>query len=390
MLALLDSAIGFDSPESRSLLIDGDRIALIASRDEVLAALPAGGKCIELRRGILLPGFQDAHIHLYRTGCHLSRPDLSRSATLADALEEMTQWARTNDAPVLIAEGFDESAWPDGRWPTKEELDRISDRPLIARRVCLHVAVANSAALARIERGTRYVDHETGIMEEDAVFDIDNKWFPLPIDEQRKAILLAQKEAFARGITTVHEIDSPDLIAVYRSLESDGKLKLRIRFIVSRSLRAAKAERDNGQGQDDGSALFSIAGAKEYLDGSIGGRSAALNDPYDDGSTGGLLLNWDHVADFLREADEAGVPVALHAIGDRTIDGVVRTVEEVSRSGTLRIPVRIEHAEMLSEERRNRSFGRASDSACSRTSPAVGGVRTGYTRIVWGRIERHR
>ena len=240
--------------------------------------------------------------------------------------------------------------WPERRLPTRTELDAIeANRPLILRRVCMHIAVANSAALERIGRGYGEVNRATGELREEIVFRIDSDIFPPSEEENRRVILDAQEHVFSLGVTTVHEIDFPSVVDAYRSLDSDRKLRLRLFFFVY----GTPEETERAVGEGDGR-NFRVAGVKAFLDGSIGGGTAAVVEPYPAGGEGMLLMNRKDVEDLVRDAEARSLPVALHAIGDRAIDVALDGMEAAFGGTPSSFPHRLEHVEMLREDQAER------------------------------------
>jgi predicted amidohydrolase YtcJ len=333
-------------PGATALLVnDEGRIAAIGSDAEILARAGSSAETTDLGGGLLLPGFQDAHVHLAQLGRFLARPDLSCVQSLEEALAAVRRARDARKEGVLFLEGYDESAWPERRPPRREELDSIEpSRPLIVRRVCGHIAAANRAALEAIPEGTPGVDRASGLLEEEVVFRLESDFFPPTPSEIRDGILLGQKTAFSLGITTVHEVGYPSLAEAYRGLVKEGLLELRVFFFaVASPEEAARLRRDDETGP------FRVAGAKAFLDGSIGGRTAALREPYLDGGEGILLLDPPEIRSLLRSAEAADIPVAFHAIGDRASGALLEAFEEGPGSAA-RLLHRIEHAEMLSDE----------------------------------------
>ncbi len=337
-----------DREEANAILVDGDRIAFVGSDEEARLRLGRSGETVDLDGALVLPGFQDAHMHLCQTGRFRVRPDLGGAPTLASALARAERYREEKREGTLFLGGFDESTWPERRRPTREELDQVEEvRPLIFRRVCGHIAVANRAALERIPPSTPKVDRSTGLLEEEAVFDLETDFFPPTRDENRKAILRMQEEAFSLGVTGVHEIDVPAVADAYRSLEEEGSLRLRIAFFAYASPEETADLRRSGE-----RGLFRVAGVKAFLDGSLGGGTAALHLPYEgEGGTGVLLMEPDEIERFLRSAESLRLPAACHAIGERAIDELLDAHERMrADSPPAALPHRIEHAEMLSDE----------------------------------------
>jgi len=344
--------------EASALLVESGRITAIArsGKDEALRDR-AGVRAIvvDLDGGMVLPGFQDAHMHFCQMGRFLARPDLGESRSLGEALAAVEDRCREGGGETLFFEGFDESVWPERRRPLREEIDRIeSKRPIILRRVCCHVAIANRAALERIPASTANVNRQTGLLEEEVVFRLESDFFPPSIEENREALRRAQERAFSLGVTTVHEIDVPGTAEAYASLDAEGDLGLRIFFYAySSPAEAAAVDRGATGGR------FRPAGVKAVLDGSLGGRTAAIHEPYRGGDDRGLLLmRSDEVVGLIDEAERLGIPTMLHAIGDRAIDTLLDAHETVRRragTGPPDLAHRIEHAEMMTDAQAERA-----------------------------------
>jgi len=349
MRAFLASRIGLSGREGAdSLLVDGNTIAAVGTRDEIESVLPAGGERLHLGGGLILPGFQDAHVHLYHVGRNLARPALGDAGSLADALDRLRQYSRESEDSLLFGEGYDETVWPENRLPLRSELDLIeSRRPLIARRVCGHIAVANDVALRGIPDGTPGVDRESGRLEEEVVFRLEQLYFPPSPGDCRRSIVRGQEVAFSRGVTTVHEFDIPQVFQSYQALDAEeGALRIRVRFFAWAPVEDVIELRRGGAGKN-----VQLVGAKVFTDGSLGGSTAALMEPYIGGGTGELLQSAPEIAAIFESADRADLPVALHAIGDRALEAVIEGRRLAGEEGGGRNLHRIEHLEVMSVER---------------------------------------
>lgn len=333
---------------------------------------------------ILLPAFVDAHTHLLGVGMARLKPNLHGSSSREEAFERLAEWleAHPGDEPV-IAEGWDQSIWPDRAFPTREEIDRITGRPVALRRVCGHIAVLNSAALARVGTGWDQVDFETGLALETLPLRLNRVW-PRSPEMLDQALEIAQQEAFRCGIASIQEMGDPASYRTYARAEAAGRLVLRVSHFFQ--LDALESVIGSGMAAGSGSEVLRIGGIKLFLDGSIGGRTAALFEPYargresDDGAEGpkpaseerraanggptsadtashGLLFTDEELTRHLERCAEHDLPVALHAIGDRAIDQALRILEQLRRTGRPAAAPgpRIEHAELLSASARGRA-----------------------------------
>ncbi|MFN0149822.1 MAG: amidohydrolase [bacterium] len=303
-----------------------------------------------------VPAFHDAHVHLTQTGLARSRVALGRAASRDELLARLSA---ALDAPracrILVGEGADESGWADAALPTRDDLDRISrDVPVIVRRVCLHKAVANSAALALLDCDDPEVDAGSGVLVEGAVFSLDEKLLAPALEDRIPAILLASRLSLSRGVTAADEISSwPSVLAVLR-LAEEGRLPMRIRMHVlypdlerARALGLASRARVGSQGWGV------IGGIKLFLDGSLGARTAALREPYaDDASTRGLLLmDAPTLAARIREIESAGFYALVHVIGDAALDTALDAFEAARIAPGNPLGHRLEHVEIVPDDR---------------------------------------
>lgn len=296
----------------------------------------------------LTPGFWDAHVHLLHVGLRRQRLDLSATRSLAEASAALERFAGEHrELPVLWAEGWDESAWTEARRPTREELDRVvPDRIVVMRRVCGHLAVLNTRALAGA--AVRWPDLPAdGVLTEERVMGLAALWPATPVERER-ALRDAQEAALRLGILRVSEMGSEGSTDAYLGLLKHGTLKLDVHlFFKPTQIDLALRLKQEGwltQGR------LHLGGVKLYADGSIGARTAALRAPYADRAGAGRLLYSDAELHQLFEQCRAHeLPVAVHAIGDAAVAQVVAAAEAiVTRHG---LPphgwASIEHAELL-------------------------------------------
>lgn len=299
-------------------------------------------------RYLLVPGFIDCHTHLLGVGMEETRPNLAGAQSREDALARLADWLQRNPGEgPLIGEGWDQSSWPDPAPPTRADLDRLTHRPFVLRRVCGHIAVLNSAALVLLGTDWSDLDPESGLAKEALPLSIGRIWRP-DRAEVREALLRAQAKALAAGVVAVHEMGDPGIFRGLAQLEAEGLLELRV-------LHFFYAEFQDAIDQAGLVARFGgrlrVAGIKIFLDGSFGGRSAAVSAPYRDGDDRGLLLHEESaLREQLRRAAEAGYRVALHAIGDRAIEQALAAFRMLEAEGVSLDHPRLEHAEMLHPE----------------------------------------
>ncbi|MEF8832949.1 MAG: amidohydrolase family protein [Candidatus Thermoplasmatota archaeon] len=323
-------------------MVEDGRIKFIDDFDRIMGG---SEEKVDLNGNFVLPGFIDSHTHLVDEGLDMNRVSLFEEETLESVqyyLEKET--SETPEGEWVVGVNFDESAWKKTGYPTKDDLNEVTeDHPLIIKRICGHVAVANSNALDRISEDWKKVDREKGLLREEVVWNLDDI-MSITKEEKVEAIKRAIKKVHSNGITAVHDIVDRDSWEAYKELDDKEDLNLRINCY----LHYDEAEELS---PTDVSEFLSLKGLKMYADGTIGARTAALHEEYDDdpSNRGLLLLSREEMEDIIKKAEDRDFQMMTHAIGDRAISTVLEAFENASeRCEELRH--RIEHAEMLWQE----------------------------------------
>jgi len=297
---------------------------------------------------VLLPGFNDAHTHLAMYGLYLMRPRLENLKSPEEALEVIRETVREHEkGELLIFEGFDESEWKPTRLLSREELDKVAPlNPVILRRICGHMAVANSLALALLPSDAKGVDWDSGHMYEWIPLNI-NQIFPPDLETWKLAILVAQEKMIDLGVTSVTEFGSGVQFKAYEELLDSEQLKVRVNFNFYEKDRKSMA--NLGLISRFGNSKLRVGGIKVFVDGSVGAGTAAFFKKYQDGKRGRLLLSYEKLKNIFLFAEEHGIQLLIHAIGDRAIDLVLRSASGALKGGNP-LRHRIEHAEFISQE----------------------------------------
>jgi len=340
---------GGDRTEEAVAVRDG-RIVRVDSAYEVGFLEGAGTEVINCKGATVLPGFVDAHTHMEMVGRALVHADLSGAADAGEALDRLAERAAEADGWVL-GYGYDESAWPEGEYLTRDQLDAVSEqRPVVAFREDMHVASVNSVVIDRYgdempgadvrEAGGR----PTGVLVEEAVDVLFEHTAP-DHEQTRELVLAARDHAHARGVTGVHEmVRDSHAPRVYRELDRAGELGLRVRLNYWTDHLDSLA--DLGATTGHGSGMVRVGAVKSYTDGSLGGRTARLTEPYADAdTTGQWVVEPEQLREHVARADEAGLQFAAHAIGDAAIEATLDAYADASDRRH-----RIEHAELLSDD----------------------------------------
>jgi hypothetical protein len=293
-------------------------------------------KVIDLHGAFAMPGFNDAHVHMGEAG----RMKLSVDLVGVHSLAEMQQRIRAYAAKAapgtwIQGGGWDHTLWPDNKLPTRADLDQVTaGHPAIFRRVDGHMAVANSAALAaanitadtpdpngaKIDRPDRDPSGPpTGILREPGAYALVVAKIPPPtLEQRRQAMTIAIAEALANGVTSVQDNSDWDDFLALEELEHTGKLHLRFAewLDFNQPVEVLKQRRASHATDDP---LLHLTQLKGFMDGSLGSRTAAMDEPYSDdpGNSGLPRYQQDKLNQMSAERAAAGFQLGFHAIGDR-------------------------------------------------------------------------
>lgn len=327
---------------------------------------------IDMKGKLVFPGFVDTHLHALDYAETKKFVKLNGSESVEEVIKRGKEHYKKNGLSQewLIGWGWNQSEFKDGNdFIYKKDLDKIStDYPIILLRVCAHVAVVNSKAMEMIiknkisEEAMEYIDIEKGTLRESSI-TVYRKTLEKPtIEYIKEMILLAQEDFLKEGITQVHsadyfsavpEEDWEKVITAYTELEKEGKLKVRtyeqnMFFVYENFEEFINKGYRTGQGGE----YFKIGPLKVISDGSLGARTAYMNEPYtDDSSTCGIqILDEDQLRKFFRKAKENNMQVAVHGIGDGAIEIATDILNEVNKDD-LSNPMRngIVHAQITNK-----------------------------------------
>jgi len=313
----------------------------------------AGGKAV-------YPGFIDAHTHFYRYGMSLNEVHLEGTKSWDEILDSVQTYAGRNADGWIIGRGWDQNDWPTRQFPDKARLDSLYPvRPVILTRVDGHAAIANQAALNiaglkpghKIDGGTvETVNNKlTGILVDNAVGLVTRK-IPDPTDVQVEGALLdAQRNCFAVGLTTVDDcgLDYP-MINVIAQLQHKKTLKMRMYVMLSDNEANISYLFKRGVYKTPG---LNVRSFKVYADGALGSRGACLLHDYNDrkGWKGFLLSSQKHFEDVAQRIAAKGFQMCTHAIGDSANRTILKIYANALKGKNDR-RWRIEHAQVIAPE----------------------------------------
>lgn len=332
------------NPSPEAVVIGEDGRILEIGRFSELQTLPYGVKHVDLAGRTLIPGFNDAHVHLWKLGLLLTVQVDARSAAAPDIPAIVARFreraARLPADTWLTGRGYNEADLPEGRHLTRADLDAASsEHPIALTRTCGHMIVANSRALtlAGITRETpdppggvivRDAQGEpTGLLQETAM-GLLTRAMPETDDETfAHAIRAAIFHQLRLGITSATDpLLTPNLVRIYRQLDDDGDLAMRVNGLPIR--RPDGGSETLPLPERYLSDWLRIDTVKFFADGGLSGATAAIYDRYQvTGEQGVLRFETDDLLRLMWEAHDAGFRIATHAIGDRALDQVIGVYE---------------------------------------------------------------
>lgn len=329
--------------------IRGNRIAFLGSNAEA-AELDAARR-IDLKGQLVFPGFTDTHLHILEYALAESHVKLNGCSSIQELIAAGREYFNMHGTTRgwILGGGWDQRKFKDGgRLPTRKDLDKIStEYPLLYSRVCGHMAAVNTLALEKIlameeSKGLlQYIDAENGILTESAAFIYTRLLDSLSAEDIEGLILLGHKNLNKEGITGVHTADFlalPEkewekIIEAYRSLENKGMLTVRTyEQCMFNEIEVFWDFLEKGYRTGQGSSVFRIGPLKLLADGSLGARTALMKEPYSDEPESYGLQVFDEAAlrSFFALADEANMQIAVHGIGDRSIEITAELLNELN------------------------------------------------------------
>ena len=368
-----------------SLLLHGGRIhaldesgaihGAIVFRDGLVEAVgdealetARSAETVDLRGRTVLPGFNDAHVHILSVGLARYETDLGAATSRHDAIEALNEnAARTDPGGWVIGFGYDESTWPkdDQNYLTRGDLDGVSeDHPVAAHRVDGHTVTLNSQGLDRVDFDGVESDirrdnlgEPTGVVVEDATVRVKLATYP-DREKARTVLDLGVERANELGITSIQDMagmTNPDggnpAHAAYFDAWRENDLPIRLGYYVHVDYgeELSTLGLPSGFGDD----RLRVLGLKVFADGAIGSQSAKLSKAFrdDPGNDGQYVIDPERLEEAFAAAARADQQIATHAIGDEAIETVLDAYEAILKEYRVPEPrLRVEHAELATDE----------------------------------------
>jgi len=352
---------------AQAVAVVGERILRVGKNSDVRPLITKKTKVLDLRGKTVIPGMIDTHIHFIDYGLSLERIDLRGVRSIAEIQDKVASKAKgTRAGGWILGRGWDQERLKEKRYPNRLDLDKAAPgNPVLLNRVCGHVCVTNSLGLqvAGITKETPdpeggQIDKDpatgepTGVLRDEAMPLVWRHVPPPTKAELVAAIGAASRSALSSGLTTVHALlrDS-SYVEALQEAQATGRLGVRVYMGIPVDLLDSLI--GLGIKAGFGNDWLKIGCVKILLDGSLGGRTAALKEPYaDDPSNKGLLLyREEELRQLVSKAHDSGYQLAIHAIGDYAIDLSLDAIEEAQRKTPRKDRRhRVEHASIINPE----------------------------------------
>lgn len=345
---------------NEALAIKDGKFLAIGSSDEILGDYDAIEK-IDLKGKTVYPGFIDAHTHFNRYAEGLRVVDLVGAKSYDELIQRVKNYADENpDEAWILGRGWDQNLWEGQEFPTREKLDELfPNTPVLLTRIDGHAALVNQKALSLggITSQTKMLGGSvisengktTGVLIDNAIDLVSSKIPKITEEQSKKALLAAQENCFAVGLTSVVDAGlDRETIELFQQLQQDSLLKMRIYAMINPTQENMDYYFDKGIYQDE---KLTVRSFKIYGDGALGSRGAALLKPYTDkpDQSGFLLSTEDDFKDLAAKMYEHGFQMNTHCIGDSANRTLLNIYADVLK-GKNDLRWRIEHAQVVNPE----------------------------------------
>jgi len=371
-----DAASSFGAGKrAEALAVLNDRILAVGTRDEIMKLKGPETKIVDLDGHFVMPGFNDAHMHLASAGLEKMNVNMVGVKTLDEFRERLRAKVEAAEpGEWVVGEGWDETLWPVKVPPTRWDLDEVSGKhPIYLERVDGHIGVANTRALqlASVTVASRNPDGgkidrddagtPNGVLREKAQ-ELVQSVIPKPTHEKRRrAIELALADLASHGITSAQDYSQWEDFQIYEELEREGKLTARISewLTFDDSIEELNNKRNSHPASDN---MLHTGMLKGFMDGSLGSKTAALLEPYSDDPKNSGLPQYEaaKLNAMTKERVLAGYQIGFHAIGDKGVQMALDAFAEAEKAakeskvkaadGGSDYRLRVEHAQVTTPQ----------------------------------------
>lgn len=341
---------------AQAVLFNEQKIIKVATQQEILSEISKDVEIIDCQGRLVIPGFNDSHLHLYNTGINLSNLDLRGVTSLEEVLRQAKKFIiENNPSPNTLVQGRgwnDDYFTDEKRMLTRHDLDQVTTQhPFFLKRACGHVVTLNTKACEQlhlfdeipvIEGGQIEVDEQgvvTGILSENAMNLLAQLQQDISVDEIKSILEKAIQYANENGLTSVASNDYMDcdglgekMLEAFYQLEQEGRLSLRV--VAQCCLTSVETLEKflTSYTTNVGTEVFKIGPLKLLVDGSLGARTALMRKPYADQPTTKGIATFSQIQldQLVQLASKNKMQVACHAIGDGAIQMVLDAYEKVN------------------------------------------------------------
>lgn len=326
-----------------AILTEGDQILQTGALAQLTEL---ADERVDLKGAVMYPGFVDSHIHMIMYGQKLQRLDLSKAESTQEMLELLQERAATlQGGEWLFGEGWNENNFPDRRIPSIEELDIVYKGPIILSRICHHVYLCNTEALQRGgitresenrpggEIGRDIRGELNGLLYEQAknpVYEAAQPQGEAFVKMLEESLHLAVDDMLKRGIVGAHTEEMNYFGHYTNPLTAYKNVMKKEHFRVNLLRHHEVFEQMMQDGARFEEPYVEPGAMKIFADGSLGGSTAALSEPYEDNRENfGMLIHTDEkLEDYVKLARQYGEAIAVHLIGDAGVEQLLNVVEK--------------------------------------------------------------
>jgi len=360
-------------PRAQAMAIDlsTGRILVVGSNDEVRRAGSKYTELVDLHGRTVVPGFIDAHVHLLATAYRSHEVDATGCMS-EDKVAALVRARATQTPPGqwIGGGGWDKNLWPGASFPTKASLDAAApDHLVVLWSKDGHTLWCNSLALQRAGVTAQTSEPPTGAILRDGSGEPTGILHELDAMSLVYAIIEPPDPATSRlvmertlqklqrcGITTIHDMEGEPSLDIFRQLCNEGKLGVRVQMILPRQMLPLLPSLGILNTEND---LLRVSGIKIFADGALGSQTAAMLESFEGNPNnyGILTLPEQEMLDTVKAASEAGLIVAIHAIGDRAARVALNSIERaqqqlasVGYTAGAKQRYRLEHVQLIAPE----------------------------------------
>jgi predicted amidohydrolase YtcJ len=352
-----------ERPKAEAVAVIGERIVAVGSSARVDMWRGGNTRVIDARGRLLLPGFNDSHVHFVSGGMQLDNVDLKVTSGPEEFARRIAEHANKLPKGEWVLGGdWDEQRWSPAVLPTRQLIDQLTpDRAVFVNRYDGHMALANSVGLRLAGVTAKTPDppggvivrdskgNPTGLLKDAAMSFVTKVVPPISRERRMRAVRRALEHAAALGVTSVQDMN-PEYADIAAYAELAEKNALTTRIYAAPPLENWNDQAKIGARRAFGSAFLRVGAVKGYMDGSLGSATAYFFEPFqDDPKNRGLLMNpVALIRERLTSADKAGLQLCVHAIGDQAISLLLDEFERLSKvPARAERRLRVEHAQHM-------------------------------------------